>query len=156
MLGCNRVANVRPICFLCYMREEESILAGHGVKITANRILILRALMDAHAPLSMTELETRLETIDKSIISRTLAAFKEHHLVHHILSGDESRYELCHVHGDHGNNDDEHVHFFCEKCRRTFCLEELEIPAVAFPEGFEVSEINFVATGICPDCRKKA
>jgi len=138
------------------MHEEEIILAEHGVKVTANRILILRALLDAHAPLSMTELETELETVDKSIISRTLAAFKKHHLVHHILAGDESRYEFCHVHGDHEHEDDEHVHFYCEKCKRTFCLEDILIPSVDFPEGFEVSEINYVATGICPECRGKS
>ena len=135
--------------------EFEDILTGHGVKVTANRILILRALHDASRPLSMADLEAELETIDKSIISRTLATFRAHHLVHQILSGDEAKYEFCHSHEGHSHDDDEHVHFYCIKCHRTFCLEDMKIPEVVFPQGFVVEEINFVASGICPDCAKK-
>lgn len=140
------------------MGIEETILSEHGINVTANRILILRALRGAEKPLSMAELETELETVDKSIISRTLASFREHHLVHQILSGNEAKYEFCHSHNrdaQGGGDDDEHVHFFCEKCRRTFCLDEISIPEVAFPEGYTVSEINYVATGICPDCARR-
>ena len=42
------------------------LLESHGVKPTANRIVIARALAAAGRPMSMTELETVVETIDKS------------------------------------------------------------------------------------------
>jgi Fe2+/Zn2+ uptake regulation proteins len=58
------------------------LMEQHGVKPTANRILIARALMDAGRPMSMSELESVLETIDKSNIFRALQAFREGHLVH--------------------------------------------------------------------------
>lgn len=135
--------------------EFDDILTRHGIKVTANRILILRALHNASRPLSMADLEAELETIDKSIISRTLATFRAHHLVHQILSGDEAKYEFCHSHEGHSEDDDEHVHFYCEKCHRTFCLEGLAIPVVNFPEGFKVSDINYVASGLCPECSSK-
>ena len=60
----------------------ENILAEHGVKATANRLVIARALADAHRPLTMTELEDMLETIDKSNIFRALQLFRDAHLVH--------------------------------------------------------------------------
>ena len=60
----------------------EHLMAAHGVKVTANRLLIARALEEAHRPLSMMELEARLESIDKSNVFRTLVAFKDAHLVH--------------------------------------------------------------------------
>ena len=98
--------------------EEKHLLElmeHHGVKPTANRLLIARALAAAGRPMSMTELETVVETIDKSNVFRTLQAFREAHLVHVLDdSGDGVRYELCHSHDD-GEDDDIHVHFYCEK-----------------------------------------
>ena len=71
------------------------LMESHGVKPTANRIVIARALAAAGRPMSMTELETVVETIDKSNIFRTLQAFREAHLVHVLDdSGDGVRYEL--------------------------------------------------------------
>ena len=107
------------------------LMEHHGVKPTANRIVIARALAAAGRPMSMTELETVVETIDKS----------------NIFS-----YELCHSHRD-DEDDDVHVHFYCEKCHRTFCLEDTPVPPVSIPEGFEPRTVNYLLKGICPDCR---
>ena len=91
--------------------EEKHLLElmqRHGVKPTANRIVIARTLAAAGRPLSMTELETRVETIDKSNVFRTLQTFREAHLVHVLDdSGDGVRYELCHRHDDDQDDDDE-------------------------------------------------
>ena len=46
-----------------------------GVRTTANRILVLRALMTATQPMSLNELETTLYPMDKSSISRVLTLF---------------------------------------------------------------------------------
>ena len=128
------------------------LMQGHGVKPTANRIVIARSLAAAGRPMSMTELETELETIDKSNIFRTLQAFREAHLVHVLDdSGDGVRYELCHASHD-GEDDDLHVHFYCEKCHRTFCLEDIPIPPVGVPAGYDVRSVNYLIKGICPDC----
>ena len=128
------------------------LLESHGVKPTANRIVIARALASAGRPMSMTELETELETIDKSNVFRTLQAFREAHLVHVLDdSGDGVRYELCHSHHD-DEDDDLHVHFYCEKCHRTFCLEDIPVPPVAVPAGYEVRSANYLIRGVCPSC----
>ena len=66
--------------------ELEELFAKHGVKPTANRLLIARALQQAGRPLSMTELEAQLETIDKSNVFRALTAFKDAHLVHVLVA----------------------------------------------------------------------
>ena len=60
----------------------EHLLEHHGVKVTANRLLIARALEQAGRPLSLMELEQEIDSIDKSNIFRTLVAFKDVHLVH--------------------------------------------------------------------------
>ena len=79
------------------MEEQHlvELMEHHGVKPTANRIVIARALADAGRPMSMTELETLVETIDKSNVFRALQVFREAHLVHVLDdSGDGVRYEL--------------------------------------------------------------
>ena len=80
----------------------EEMLQEHGVKPTANRIVVVKALADAERPLSLSELEYKIMSIDKSGVFRALTLFREHHLVHVIEDGgDGVRYELCHSHDDH-------------------------------------------------------
>lgn len=130
----------------------EELLEHHGVKPTANRLLIARALQDANRPLSLMELEMQLETIDKSNVFRALTAFREAHLVHVLEdAGDGVRYELCHSH-DEEHDDDVHVHFYCTHCHKTYCLEDTPVPPVAVPEGFNLESVSYLVKGICPEC----
>jgi Fur family ferric uptake transcriptional regulator len=135
-------------------QDTVELLAFHGVKPTANRILVASELEAAGRPLSLSELEAKIKTIDKSGIFRALTLFREHHLVHVIEDGgDGVRYELCHSH-DEEHDDDIHVHFYCERCRRTYCLEDTKIPPVELPGGFVMNAVNYMVKGICPACRK--
>ena len=137
------------------MEDPEALMLEHGIKPTANRILILRVLLGAHRPLSMTELETELESVDKSIISRTLALFRDHRLLHALEDGGESlRYEVCHC-AEEEEDSDRHVHFHCEACGRTFCLEDTPVPAIPAPAGFSVHHANYMLHGLCPDCARR-
>lgn len=130
-----------------------AFLEQHGIKPTANRILVARTLAECSRPMSLSELEYRILSIDKSGIFRALTLFRDHHLVHVIEDGTGSaRYELCHSH-DHEADDDLHPHFYCERCRRTFCLTDTAIPRIVVPEGFEVTSANYLVKGICPDCQ---
>lgn len=130
------------------------LMMHHGVKPTANRILISEALRKAGRPMSMGELEGELGSVDKSVISRTLALFREQHLVHTLHDGgDGIRYELCHSHSDE-LDDDSHIHFWCRNCGKTFCLEDIPTPAVQLPAGYEGESVNYMVTGHCPDCPK--
>lgn len=135
--------------------ELIALLESHGVKPTANRLMVAKALTETIQPLSLSELERRIQTIDKSNVFRALTLFKEHHLVHAIEgSGDGTRYELCHSHCEN-HDEDQHPHFYCEVCQKTYCLDHLHIPEAMLPDGFEAHSVNFVIKGICPHCREK-
>ncbi len=134
--------------------ELIKLLEKHQVKPTANRLIVTRALLDAKRPLSLMELEEKIESIDKSGIFRSLALFKERHLVHAIEGEEGNRYEIC-LSTDQEHDEDTHVHFYCGKCHRTFCLEEVRIPPVALPEGYSQSTSNYLVKGTCPDCSGK-
>ena len=138
-----------------HAEDPVALMQEHGIKPTANRILILRALQQEHRPLSLFEIETVLESVDKSIISRTLGTFREHHLLHTLEdSGGSLRYEICHC-SEEDADTDRHVHFHCDVCGKTYCFEESPVPQVDFPAGFSVSNANYIAHGVCPACRGK-
>jgi Fur family ferric uptake transcriptional regulator len=130
-----------------------AFIERHNIKPTANRIIVAKALAEERRPLTMSELEDRIGSIDKSGIFRTLMLFKEQHLVHVLEDGEGVRYELCHSH-DHAVDNDMHVHFHCEHCGETVCLEDLAIPEMQLPEGFLMQSANFVIKGLCPKCQK--
>lgn len=148
---------MQPGCKYSYLRGMnqtlEEMLEAKGVNPTANRLVILRALQESGRPLTMAELEDRIDSIDKSGIFRTLALFQQHHMLHAIDDGCNGvRYELCHATGT--MDDDRHVHFHCESCHRTFCLENIPVPQVILPDGYNAESVNYMVKGICPECMK--
>jgi len=136
-------------------KQIEGLLEQHGIKLTANRILIAKIMSTLDYPISMKELETMLLTMDKSSIFRTLSLFKSHHLVHQMEDGNDIvRYELCHSLNKE-TDEDIHVHFYCEHCHRTFCLNEISVPQVNLPVGYRQTAVNYMIKGICPDCSQR-
>ncbi len=140
------------------MDEQTSVrlLEHHGIKPTANRIVVAKALAASEHPVSLTELEERIVSIDKSGIFRALVLFREHHLVHQLEDGDGGmKYELCHSHHADGEDDnDTHVHFYCERCHRIFCFHDTPIPAVALPAGYAMHAVTYMVKGVCAECQK--
>ena len=130
-------------------------LEGKGIKPTANRILVLKTLSSETQPMSLGNLEHRMITMDKSSIFRALTLFLEHDVVHAFEDGRGIlNYEVCEEDGKCDHHDG-HVHFYCESCQRSFCMEDLEIPSFELPVGFFPHSISFVIKGECPECRKK-
>ena len=120
-------------------------LDRRGIKPTAIRLLVIKAMMQAERAVSLLDLETLLDTVD-------IALFLSHHLIHSIDDGSGSlKYAVC----DNSCNcvvQDLHSHFYCEKCHRTFCLEGTHIPVIDLPKGFTLHSINYVLKGVCSEC----
>ena len=137
------------------MNKEETRLRENSIRPTAVRQLVVRILSLSESPLSLSEVENRLDTVPKSTIFRALTLFQERNIVHSIEDGSGSlKYELCHNHG-HNSTDDRHIHFFCDRCQRTYCLKEIPIPAVELPAGFTKHSANYIIKGICKNCNNK-
>ena len=136
----------------------EQELAARGIKPTALRVLILRTLRQMGCAASLTDLEARLVTVDKSTIFRTLTLFLAHHIVHGVDDGTgQMKYAPCSPHCHCGDDDlescsDLHAHFYCERCQRTYCLRGLPIPTVSLPDGFRLHTATYVLKGLCPAC----
>ena len=131
----------------------EQQLQDHGIHPTAARILVLQKLSELTHPISMTELETELETMDKSTIFRTLNVLLEHHAIHSFEDGSGStKYEICRCESTVCRVENRHIHFYCEGCNRTFCIDDVKIPVVELPDGYEIESINYTVKGLCPKC----
>ncbi len=139
------------------MNSQDMIsrLESKGIRPTANRILVMKTLMSEQNPQSLSNLERKMVSMDKSSIFRTLTLFLEHDVVHAFEDGRGVLcYELCEEKGACDHHDG-HIHFYCESCQRSFCMEDIHIPSFELPEGFYPHSISFVIKGECPDCRKK-
>lgn len=140
------------------MQNEDFLLhklAHRDIRPTATRLLILHAMMRGDETVSLPELERLLPTVDKSTISRTLALFLLHRLIHAVDDGTGTiKYAVCSDDCD-CSVEDEHTHFYCERCHRTFCLKHIAVPVVPLPEGFRLSGVNYVLKGLCPECAER-
>ncbi|MDY5547147.1 MAG: transcriptional repressor [Prevotella sp.] len=139
------------------MDSKEAIarLEAKDIKPTANRILVLKMLVMMRRPMSLSMLDEKMPNMDKSSIFRVLTLFLEHDVVHAFEDGrGVLNYELC-EHRGHCNHTDGHIHFYCESCQRSFCLEDQHLPHVDLPDGFYAHAVSFVIKGECAECRKK-
>lgn len=147
-------------------REEICrLLSRHGIKPTANRLMVANAIASAERPLCLADIEALLDTVDKSNIFRALTLFRESSIVHTIEDETGSlHYELCQGHCHDGGegecdacgiDDDEdlHVHFYCRSCHKMTCLPSLHIPTMDLPEGYEAKSATFIIKGLCPECK---
>lgn len=138
---------------------EESVylqkLAYRDIKPTAIRVWVLRTLMEARQALSLADLEAQLDTVDKSTLFRTLSLFLSHHLIHGVDDGSGSlKYAVCED-CCMCTVEDQHTHFYCENCHKTFCIRNVHVPLVPLPEGFIPTGINYVIKGLCAECAQK-
>lgn len=136
--------------------DYEQILSQEGIRVTAVRLLVLRAVYNQlEGAFSLQDVVRMLETADPSSVFRALTLFAEKGLLHLIDDGSGvQKYCLCRC-ADHHHHLG-HIHFTCTVCHRTVCLTEVPIPAVPVPQGFEVEESEYIIKGICPNCSKKA
>ena len=134
------------------MKDIESILQEADVKPTVNRILVLRELTKSPAPLSLGELDEKIGTLEKSSVLRALTVLLEKHLIHTVEDGRGIiKYETRSRHNGE-TDEDMHVHFYCEKCQRLICFEDIPVPAIKLPEEYRVHAVNYMVKGVCPEC----
>lgn len=130
------------------------LLEERDIKPTSIRILVLKAMSQFSSAFSLSDLEARLDSVDKSTISRTIRLFHEHQLIHSFDDGSGSaKYSICNRDCACSIND-MHAHFYCNYCKKAFCLENVSVPDIKLPKEMEVESINLVIKGFCGRCNK--
>jgi len=134
------------------MSSPLSILQRHKLRITDCRKEIIREFLDKQVALAHSDLEESLDSqFDRVTIYRTLKTFVDKDVVHKVLDDSgATKYALC-SHEEEVHNH-EHVHFKCEMCGETTCLESINLPSIKLPQGFKKKEMNLLVQGICNKC----
>ena len=134
------------------MEQIEKMLKEAGVRPTAIRNLVMKSIIAYGQTFTLSEMEDKIETIDKSTLFRTLSLFLEHKLLHEVDNGSGSKiYCRCEC-GRLKHNS--HIHFTCISCRQTSCIKDIDVSAVPHPRGFWVEQVNCEMKGLCPKCIK--
>jgi Fur family ferric uptake transcriptional regulator len=138
------------------MSTSLTLLKQNGLSKTSGRLAILDLFIDAGQALSHAAIEEQLhQNFDRVTIYRTLQTFVEKGIVHQIPTTDNTiLYALCKEQCQDGHHHDNHVHFICIKCDKTNCLEEVIVPLVKLPRGFQPGHTAMLVKGVCRDCRK--
>lgn len=131
------------------------ILKHNQLSVTDNRLKILEMFSSNAKALSHADIE-RLsgKNFDRVTIYRTLQTFVDKGIIHTIPTANNSiMYALCKEACSEGHHHDDHVHFLCETCGTTYCLDNVSIPQVSIPKGFSVHQTNVLVNGVCKHCK---
>ena len=133
----------------------DEILKKNQLSITDGRKKILELFLSCDGALAHADIEKRTgENFDRVTVYRTLQTFVDKGIIHHIPTTDNSiLYALCKDNCEAGHHHDNHVHFVCDVCNKTICLEEVTVPQVKLPKGFTPNHSEMVVSGICGDCK---
>ena len=136
-------------------KKLENILKENGLSVTGSRRKILQLFLDEKGALAHGDIEKKAgEKFDRVTIYRTLQTFVDKGIIHTIPTPDNTvRYALCKDDCSQGHHHDHHIHFVCDNCHQTYCLDDIVTPEIKLPAGYSASHVEMVVEGICKDCQ---
>jgi len=134
--------------------ESGKLLRKYGLRITDVRIMILKLFLNSKMALSEFNVEQKLENkCDRVTVYRTLKSFVEKGIIHKVLDeGNIVKYAICGSDCNEAVHHHEHVHFKCNVCGSTVCLENIPIQKIKLPVGYKQEESNLLVLGTCKNC----
>jgi Fur family transcriptional regulator, ferric uptake regulator len=137
------------------MKRDRSdfVLKDFKLRSTPTRQDVLKIFLSVDHALSHSDIEREIsESYDRVTLYRTLKTFLDNGLIHKVLDDEgASKYALCKEACNSSKHHHDHVHFKCNNCGQTSCLE-VEIPSVRLPKGFNARAVNLLVQGICNLC----
>ena len=134
-------------------KYPEKILKKHNLRITQTRLDILGLFLTEEAAISNQDIEASLKGIDRITLYRTLKSFEHKGIIHKAVDGTEiPKYALCVENCSEENHQHHHIHFHCEKCENTFCVEDVQIPVIKNPKGYQIHSTDVILNGVCIHC----
>ncbi len=131
----------------------DNLLQKSGLRRTPVRMKVLELLHNNSAALTHSDLENSFETIDRVTLYRTLKSFEDKGLIHRVVDGTGvDKYALCEHECDEHHHEDEHIHFNCNKCGHTYCIDEINVPVINMPNGYQAETTNVIVKGVCVKC----
>lgn len=134
--------------------DVSDILKQSGLSTTESRKAILKLFLEANGALEHAVIEKKTgEQFDRVTVYRTLQTFQKSGIIHTIPSTDNIvRYALCQDECNAKQHHHNHIHFVCDQCGNTYCLQNIEVPQFKLPKGFRSSNTDVLVSGICKSC----
>jgi len=125
------------------------------LRSTTVRKLVLKEFLEAGTTaISSYEIEKKFEDLDRITLYRTLKTFEEVGIIHQAVDvSGRSKYAICSEDCTSHQHEDHHAHFYCKKCERTVCLDDVKIPTLNLPNDFQLEDSQLVLSGVCGDCK---
>jgi Fur family transcriptional regulator, peroxide stress response regulator len=128
------------------------LLKDNAIKVTPQRLEILRYLDQHHTHPTVDEIYSALKTknpaLSKTTVYNSIETLKKHKLIQSLtISGSETRYDLT------GRL---HHHFLCQCCGAIIDIN-ISCPNIntIIQNGHRVDEVHGYFKGICRDCIQK-
>jgi Fur family ferric uptake transcriptional regulator len=136
--------------------NPKDILGDYALKLTSCRQEVLQLFLERSQALGQADIEKEVDpTHDRVTVYRTIKTFLDKGILHKVLDdAGITKYALCNECAKNNHNH-EHVHFKCEKCGQTLCLEKTAIPSINLPKGYIINEKYILIQGICASCGGK-
>ncbi len=122
-----------------------------GLKPTTQRIAILKELMSRTdhpgADLIYKKLKEDYPSLSMNTIYLSLETFVKHDIIQRINN-------LTNL-GRFDGNAAPHHHFICVKCKKIIDLQDVMLPEIKIPEGFNIATVftdQIQLNGVCIDC----
>ncbi|MGH2552847.1 MAG: Fur family transcriptional regulator [Chitinophagaceae bacterium] len=134
--------------------RANTLLKRNKLSITGSRTKILRLFIEQSGALAHGDIEKKAgEKFDRVTIYRTLQTFVDKGIIHTIPTADNSiRYALCKDECKEGSHHDHHIHFVCNSCHNTYCLDDVVTPEIKLPKGYQAKDVEVVVEGVCKNC----
>lgn len=132
----------------------KSLLKNKKIRETPFRLEVLEAFRSSSNPLSAEQLESALGKFDRITLYRTIKTFIDKGVIHEVLiAGESKKMALCSsdCSGDNHIHHLEHLHFFCENCKETYCVDIDKLPSINIPNHL-ISSFEIQAKGTCENC----
>ena len=114
---------------------------------------ILKIINASEVALSQADIQAILPDglCNRVTIYRVLDRLVEEQLIHQVTNIDGVvNYANCRCCSKEHKH--QHVHFNCEKCKSVTCIDDVE-PSFKLPAQYQVNTVNFMVSGLCPDCK---
>jgi Fur family transcriptional regulator, ferric uptake regulator len=130
------------------------ILTLHHLRKTPTRLAIVKYLQTAPFPQSESDIHKKLQdSYDRITFYRTIQTLMESGIIHRIVADNTTvRYALNHCTSTLNEQGTDHVHFFCTKCGKVECMEEVTVQEYHLPDGYKKKECDVVVKGLCKQC----
>jgi Fur family transcriptional regulator, ferric uptake regulator len=134
--------------------QIQSLLKNNQLSVTDSRTKILELFLASNGAIAHGDIEKKTgEKFDRVTVYRTLQTFVDKGIIHTIPTADNTvRYALCKDNCTEGHHHDHHVHFVCELCGKTSCLDGVVVPEVNLPKAYKIKQVDVVVNGICKEC----